>query len=64
MITIFQFLGLCIPVFFLIFVWGKCIRDCNNGHGNEPADTWVVVLSSISILILGFTLGTIVVSNL
>ena len=61
--TIFQFLGLFIPIFFLILVWGKCIRECNDGHGYEPADTWVVVLSGISLFMLGFTLGTIVMGG-
>lgn len=57
---IFQLIGLVLPVIFILWIYGDLIRECNKGNGSATVHTWMVVMTMISIFVLGFTLGTLI----
>ena len=58
--NVLQILGLIIPIAYLIWLFGQSIKACSVGKGKEPMATWEVVILFISLLVLGFTMGTLV----
>lgn len=60
MVTTLQILGLVIPIAYIIGVFGYSFKRCTYGKGNEPVPTWVALPFFLSLLVLGFTIGTIV----
>ena len=55
-----QLLGLIIPIAYLIWLFGKSIKACSVGKGKEPVATWAAIILFISLLVCGFTMGTLV----
>lgn len=55
-----EFLGLFIPAFILLFIYGWSIVECNNGNGEQPTPKWVGTVILLSCLVLGFTIGTLI----
>ena len=57
--SILQVLGLIIPIAYLIWLFGQSIKACSVGKGKEPVATWAATTLFISLLVLGFTMGTL-----
>ena len=58
--SILQLLGLFIPAFILLFIYGWSIVECNKGNGEKPTPAWVGIVMLLACLVLGFTIGTLI----
>ena len=65
MLVIFQILGLIIPVGIILGIYIHLCYICNvyPKRKNENASVLQIVIFGISIFVLGFTLGTIVMGG-
>lgn len=57
-----QILGIIIPILCILFLGIISLIETYKGKGDEVIPTWMLLLLLLSILILGFTLGTIAMS--
>lgn len=63
MISIFQILGVLISTFYMLGVYLWTCKECNKFKENEPCPIWIVVTFMVAVLVLGFSLGTIIMDT-
>lgn len=63
MISIFQILGVLISTFYMLGVYLWTCKECNEFKENEPCPIWIVVTFMVAVLVLGISLGTIIMST-
>lgn len=61
-IVFLQILGIIIPTVCLIILFVVARSEVAEGRGKESAPSWMLIVMALLVFIIGFTLGTIVMT--